>query len=274
MSSCIRSKKSANWVGALFFVVCMVCGRISVAAEQAGTIEVGMAALRFNYSEFSDAGSHLDTEMGGILGGTLKASVKRHHWEIETKWSYHQGQVAYTGQSNFGTPYNTHTDEKIGDMAMRVGGWLDTRYPVMPFVGIGYRRWDRDILPATLGGLFESYQWKYAWLGTKVALPPSGTAQHMLDVGVLKPVHPEMSIDFKGAYNASPRVYPESQLGIRVLITSNMRLTRAVYFVVEPYYEYWKLGRSSVVTQNGVSVYEPKSETKNVGFNVCIGKNF
>ncbi len=268
------SKKGANFLGALFFIVLMLYGRAAVAEEPVMAMEVGISVLRFNYSEFSDVGNNLDTELGGIPGGVIKATFNQNNWGVEGVASYHQGQVNYTGQTNFGVPYNTNTDEKIGDMALRLGRWFETRLPVMPFVGLGYRRWDRDILPATLGGLFESYQWEYGWIGSKVVLANNTTSQHVLDIGLLKPIQPEMDIDFKGAFNASPRVYPESQLGLRVLLTSNMRLTREVYVVAEPYYEYWQLGRSPMVTQNGIAVYEPKSKTKNVGLNVRVGKKF
>lgn len=246
----------------------------SVATEITLTPEVGLSTLRFNYVEYADTGRVLDTEQGGMPGLTLKLEVKQLGWVLEGVGSYHQAQVSYTGETNFGVPYNTHTDEKIGDVAVRVGRWFDTQYPVMPFAGIGYRRWDRDILPATLGGLFESYHWKYAWIGAKVLLSKEATAMHVLDIGLLKPIHPKMAIDFKGAFNASPQVFPEARLGLRLLLSSKIPITQEINLVIEPYGEYWELGRSPLVTQNAVSVYEPQSKTRNIGLNVRIGKNF
>ena len=57
----------------------------------------------------------------------------------------------YTGQTNLGSPYSTRTDEMIADIALRLGRRIGERIPVTPYLGIGYRRWDRDILPGTVG---------------------------------------------------------------------------------------------------------------------------
>lgn len=261
-------------MGALFFVLLQVFVNSAKAEDHQLMAAVGISAVRFHYQEFSEVGRILDTEQGGILGGVLVLRGQMNNWTLEGSGSFHTGTVPYVGQTNLGTPYNTRTYETLMDMALRVGYWIDTRYPVMPFVGMGYRRWDRDILPGTLGGLFESYRWPYYWTGIKVALGESTPVRHQFDLGLIKPIHPEMTINFKGAFNASPRVFPASKVGWRLSFTSTLELSNTSQLTLMPFYEYWALERSPLVSQNGVDVYEPASKTNNVGVNVRIGQDF
>jgi len=265
---------SARCLGALLFASLTICVGDTQAGEQSFRAEAGVSVLRFNYQEFDGAGSLLDTERGGIPGLSLNLEWRKMDWTVEGATSYHFGKVIYDGQTNYGAPYSTLTNERTSDTTLRAGMWFGTSYRVMPFVGIGYRRWDRDILPASLGGLFESYQWPYLWIGTKVSLTKNAATNHVLDIGLIRPIKPEMWIDFKGAFNASPHVYPESRTGLRCTLTSNLMITKNLNLILEPFYEYWALGKSPVVTQNTISVYEPASKTNNVGVNIRIGRNF
>lgn len=233
--------------------------------------EIGISLMRFDYQEVDDGGRVLDKEQGGIPGLSMKVAQRLSAWEWESAASYHRGQVQYTGQTNFGNPYSTQTDEKIGDLSLRLGRWFDGRFPVMPYAGIGYRRWDRNILPASLNGLFESYRWEYIWLGSKFVALQRESSQIVLDIGALKPLNPEVRIDFRGTYSETPTVYPESKIGLRMMLTSSMALSKSTRITIEPYYEYWKLGRSPTVTTGTLTVYEPTSTTGNMGINVRFG---
>lgn len=236
--------------------------------------EIGVAAMRFNYREFNEAGRVLDTEHGGIPGLSLRIGQRHSALEWEGAAGLHYGRVDYTGQSNSGVPYNTRTDEGIGDFSLRLGRWFESSVPVMPYAGLGYRRWDRDILAGGLSGLFESYRWKYAWLGAKIVAYQQGASNLLLDIGWMKPITPEIRIDFKGAYNAAPTVYPESRDGLRLMLASRMALSGNATLILEPYVEYWELGRSPIVTLGGVAVYEPASKTRNIGINLRLGRAF
>jgi hypothetical protein len=266
--------KSASCFGALFFVGLLVVPAENMAASMEPVslkTEIGFSAMRFKYEEFNDTGGILDKEQGGIPGLTLRLGLRHSDWEWETSGSYYQGQIPYAGQTNFGVPYNTRTDEKIGDISLRLGHWFGESHPSMPFIGIGYRRWDRSILPGTLGGLFESYRWKYLWTGSKFLAYQDSASNFILDVGLLRPLHPEMRVDFRGSYNVEPVVNPAGKLGVRMLLTSNLALSKSTGLAIEPYYEYWELGRSPTVTAGAVTVYEPASQTHNIGINLRLG---
>lgn len=265
------TSKSASCFGALFFV--LVFTQIGSAAEvvqpAALTAEIGVSALRFNYAEYKDDGTTWDKELGNIPGLSFKLGQRYSAWEWEGMASYHYGRVDYTGQTNLGVPYNTHTAEEIGDVALRLGRWFDASYAIMPYAGLGYRRWDRDIRPASLAGLFESYRWTYAWLGAKIITFQQGASNLMLDIGWIKPLDPVMQV---GTYHAS--LNPESRDCLRLMLTSHLALSENTTLILEPYFECWQLGRSPSVTTGGITLYEPASKTKNLGFNLRLGRMF
>ena len=242
---------------------------IAWGAESAAlTTEIGISALNFDYQEVDNSGRVLDKEQGAIPGLSLRVGKRVSVWEWEGLASYHDGRVRYSGQTNLGTPYYTETNENIGDLSLRLGRWFDLSYPVMPYAGIGYRRWDRDILPGSVNGLFESYRWKYIWLGSKFLMLNQQSSQVIMDIGLLKPLRPEMHIDFKGVYPIAPIVYPESNLGLRAMLTSSTSLSQSIGLTIEPYFEYWKLGRSPNISSGTLSLYEPTSYTNNLGINL------
>lgn len=257
--------------GALFFVLLFSSKESAAEALQpaALTAEIGVSAMRFHYAEFKDDGTILDRELGNIPGLSFRLAQRVSAWEWEGMASYHYGRVSYTGQTNFGVPYNTRTDEGIGDVALRLGRWFEGSYPLMPYAGLGYRRWDRNIRPASLAGLFESYRWKYVWLGAKIIAYQKGAAHLMLDIGWTRPIEPVLHV---GAYHAS--LYPQSRDGLRLMLTSQSALSEETTLILEPYYEYWELGRSPSVTSGGSTVYEPASKTRNLGFNLRMGRKF
>jgi hypothetical protein len=265
------TSKSAGLIGALFFV--LVFTPTESAAEELQpanfTAEVGVSLLRFDYAEFKGDGSTWDRELGGIHGLSFRVAQRRSVWEWEGTASYHYGRVDYTGQTSLGAPYNTRTDETISDVALRLGRWFEGNYPFMPYAGFGYRSWDRDIQPASIAGLFESYRWKYIWLGTKIMAYQQDTVNLMLDIGWIKPLGPFMYAD---PYNTN--LSPESRDGLRLMLTSHLALPENTTLIVEPYFEYWQLGRSPSVATGGITVYEPESKTKNLGVNVRLGRMF
>jgi hypothetical protein len=260
--------KSANWLGALFFVwVLMPLNSTAEALQPAVAAEIGVSVMRFNYTEFADVGTTLNREFGGIPGMTFRFAQRFSSWEGDVVASYHYGRADYTGLNSNSVPYNTRTDEGVGDLALRLGCWFGDR--IMPYAGLGYRRWDRNIRPANLGGLFESYRWNYAWLGAKVMAYQQGASNLMLDIGWIKPIEPVLYVD---AYSA--RLNPEGRDGLRLMLTSHMVLDENTMLIVEPYYEYWRLGRSASVSSGGFTIYEPASETKNLGMNLRLGRRF
>ena len=271
----LTAKKSAGLIGALFFVLLLFSvGSVAETMRPgAYTAEFGGSMMRFNYAEYQDDGiTTWNKERGVIPGLSFRFAQRRNAWEWEGAANYYYGRVDYTGQTNLGAPHSTFTNEEVFDVALRLGRWYEGSYPVMPYAGLGYRIWDRDILPTrSVGGLFESYRWNYAWLGAKIVAYQQGASKLMLDIGWIRPINPVM--DISGAYG-NPRLHPRSLDGLRLMLTSRLALHEGATLVVEPYFEYWELGRSPTVSSGGYTLYEPASKTKNFGVNLRLGWMF
>jgi hypothetical protein len=234
------------------------------------TTEIGVSAMRFRYEE-TDLGVLQDKESGSIPGVSLKLGLRYANWEWETAGSYQQGKVSYFMPPAAGGPYNARTNETIGDASLRLGYWLGEQQSFMPFVGIGYHRWDRNILPGTMSGLFESYQWKYAWIGSKWMAYQDGPSNLIFDVGLLRPLSPKMKADYRAIYNDEPVFYLNGETGLRMMLTYNFAISQHVGLRMEPYYENWKLGQSQTIPEGIYTLHEPSSTTQNIGLNLRLG---
>jgi len=62
-----------------------------------------------------------------------------------------------------------------------------------------------------------------------------------------------------------------SQPGFRRPLPWRMRQGSGRWLEVTPYYEYWQLGRSSDVRAGRWVLYEPRSETGNLGITLSVG---
>ncbi len=266
---------NASLAGILFLAFAALSSQSMAEPVASGVVaEAGVSTTRFDYREYDDGGSVLDAEKAGIPGVSFKLWQRLAEWEWEGIASSQQGRADYAGETNTGVPYNTRTDETIRDVALRVSRHFEGAHSWALYGGLGYRRWDRDILPGTVGGLFESYCWPYIWLGTKIAFFQDERTQIMLDVGLLRPLSPQLRVDFEGTFAVSPTVYPESKFGVRMMLPSTFALSEKSFLNLEPYLDYWNLGSSPIVVAGPIAVHEPASRTRNFGLNIRLGRAF
>ncbi len=253
------------------------------AADKAGSLNasIGLASQDFGYKEFSDDGRLLNREDGwlpGISGALLWQSDQ---YFLNVSFTYLKGNVVYKGQTQSGAPHKTKTNEQIVDISVSLG-ILDVIQLVKPsalYFGLGFREWQRDILPTNaVLGLFETYYWYYGFIGGRVQLLGKEKWAVWLDGRFTRPINPIMNIcllnydcaDLSLGVNLSGRV----SLPIYYQLRANSKL------IVEPYFESWDFGRSpnETLTINGMpvgaTIYEPRSETRNIGITISISSQF
>lgn len=268
------NKKGASILALFFFMTLLLPLKSGAVSTDTVSAEFGLSALRFNYKETNDAGALLDKEQGGIPGVSFKLGARRSLWEWEAAGSYHHGRVAYTGQTQDGTPYNTRTDEWIGDVSLRLGPWLGNDQTIMPFAGIGYRRWYRDLQAGSTGttavvSLFETYSWSYVWVGAKFRTNRREQSRTSFDIGLIRPISPEMRVG-----SEATTYHLKGKTGLRLMLTSGIDLAARTQLMIEPYYEHWQLGRSATVVTSSGYWYEPNSNARNLGINLRLARTF
>jgi hypothetical protein len=237
--------------------------------------ELGISAADFRYREFGDTGRLLDREDGFLPGLKIGLSGRSGAWEFSAGGTYHAGRVGYEGRTNLGSPLRTNTDEKITDLSLIGGRWFSPIpvHPIRAYFGVGYRRWQRDILPAgSVLGLSETYRWGYALVGANALMWQKGSLAWSADLRLTQPFCPTVNVDFGGVFDAT-RLDLGARAGFRTGFPLRYSFGDKNAISLEPYYEQWNLGRSSTVplTRNQVPVgfvFEPKSDTRIFGINL------
>jgi len=253
--------------------------------EQGSELTLAGSVLNFGYQEFKDTGTLFDREDGYIPGLVLGLSHTTNRWLFAGAFSFHGGEVLYTGQTNTGIPINTQTVQNIFDFALHTEYWLQhsSGLEYALYLGAGYHHWDRDIRPtsvngATVSGLFETYTWWTGFVGVKTEWYASENSHFMVDVRLLQIISPSIYVKFNGLYD-NARLALGERIGIKLSLPWRHTLDHSSALLVEPFAETYELGRSatSSLTSNGSAtgtVFEPRSQTINYGLNVGIAQHF
>lgn len=245
---------------------------VETAAETRTSVWLGFSLLDFDYEEFYDDGSTADREEGFIPGATAGAALTRNEWFAETGINGWSGDVDYRG------PVKSQTAEDMVDWHALAGRevYRKAGTGLGLFGGFGYRYWKRDIQSTpTAAGLTETYDWWYGLLGIRGKYRFNTSTSIRADLSLTRTIDPQIEVRF-------PMTYDDITLGLgeknggRLSLVLERRLGRTLSILVSPWYEVWKLGRSSdrVLRQDGMvtgsTVYEPRSETENLGFDIGV----
>jgi hypothetical protein len=286
----ILDVKSVCARGFCILAVLLVIPRVHAgepAAPPTWRMHAGLSIQDFNYKEFADDGTLLDRENGlipGVVAGFLRTEKE---WGVAGDFSYHDGAVDYTGQTNSGIPITTRSDARIADLSMRVEhrqiGKADVEYGRL-YGGLGLHSWERNVRStqtaggAYVSGVFEIYQWWYGFIGFKTDMVAKPSWSWALDARLTRTFDPRVHVDFLGLYdNTSLDLGP--RFGARLSLPWRYALDRVSALSIEPYFERWDLGRSNdmTLTRGGVAVggiFEPRSETRSYGLTLSLSSQF
>lgn len=247
------------------------------AGDDVARLDARLAAgiMHFDYEEF-DSGGSLDREEGYLPGLGVGLQLARGGLFAETTLEAWSGRVDYASAT-----VSTETDEDLLDWNAIAGYTLfalaDRRLSL--YAGPGYRHWQRDIRSTpTAFGLDETYRWWYASVGLRAESKVTEGLSFQADLQLRRTFNPSVDVHFKIGYDDVTLDLGEAN-GARAAFTLESRVDRNVRVFVTPWFEYWKLGRSTeiVLTQNGVpvgSVFEPRSRTRNLGINAGVRWQF
>ncbi|VAW86058.1 hypothetical protein MNBD_GAMMA16-1674 [hydrothermal vent metagenome] len=260
----------------------------SAMAQNSATTPVwqgGFSAsvMKFDYTEFDQNNQIFNREHGTLPG--VVAGVKRTKgaMQIQARLAYYRNDVRYDGQTQSGKPASSRTNESITDISLLLKGLVTEFSPISStlYGGLGYRHWRRDIQSTpTASGLLEFYQWPYWILGTTAGYHLGPKTSVQFDIQITRPIDPSMVVHFKNINLDSSELELGANLGGRIALTWNQKITQQLSISLEPYHQRWDLERSAAepLKFNGImvggSVAQPRSETRNSGLNFTIIYNF
>lgn len=262
-----------------FFITSIFFCATAAVAEEA-EYELGLGLMKFQYEEFSDSGVFLDGEYGFIPGAIIKR--KQEHETFSSEWvtSLYGNTIDYEGQTQGGNPLTTRSDAIIFDTHLKLGFYPDAAQVRGPYIGLGYRYWLRnirsgyDIYSNSVAGLREHYYWFYSLIGFSTNLSTSEDVNFGFDARYTMMINGKMDVDFLGYNNYDDtQVNLGNKAGARFVFPVQIKMQKQ-RLTISPYYEIINIGRSNNVPvySNGVPtaivIYEPRSETRNVGVEV------
>lgn len=240
----------------LAFIVALSGLFSTVVGAEGHEFTLGPSVLLFRYKEFPDDERLRNREDGWLPGVSAGLRFAPGSWRIRLAGSYHGGRVDYDGATSSGNPHQTETDTDIFDLIVTGGYSFDLAKSVTlaPYLGAGYRYWQRDILPNRgVSGLLEVYRWPYATVGLELGLFQTDRFQGGVDVRLIRPVNPKLDVDI----NPETTLELGARTGYRVSLPLRWSFGASHGILLEPYYERQEIGASP--PRNGI--LEPRSET-------------
>lgn len=250
------------------------------------TFTVGGSAQDYGYRESSDSGHLLNKETGGLPGVALSLDYAFDQWKIVGDLHHHRGNVTYEGKTNTDISITTRTSQSLSRASMRAEYWPTavTSVNYAFYVGAGFHDQDRDIQPtrtssgAPVSGLFETYQWWLGFLGAKMVMHQSERVNWQIDARLTRTVKPTVTVNFNGRFDTT-RLELGERWGVRLELPWRYSLSPNTQIIVMPFAEKYTLGRSSTteLTSRGITtgaIYEPRSESRNFGFQIAVSQRF
>lgn len=270
-----------------FYIFLIVLGYVdTTTAGSANTKSesyLGLSLLDMTYKEFDDSGVLLDREDGVIPGFVLRHKSKKNNIFTDLSYSYHSSDVEYDGQTQSGIPAKTRSDAHIYEFQFKIGKELDNKnqntFDI--YAGLGYRFWQRNIRSTFIAsGIYEEYDWSYYILGTRIPLFGTYRNNLTMDIQYTAMIDADIFVELSdfGADDLSLALGKED--GYRLSLPWRIQNSNRSIWIIEPYYESWDIGKSEIkpITINGIPtnfiIWEPRSETRNVGINIQLAIPF
>jgi hypothetical protein len=222
-------KKLSIGIGALF--VALMLSSVSFAedsvgaGQRGGTFFFGYDGADLTYKEFVN-GDVLDKDTGWLNGvyAEYRYDLRQAFFRANFD-AVGSDDATYDGALQDGTPLTMSTEELIYKTELDAGYKLLNfgRATLTPYLGIGYRWWDRgkDELP----DYKEEYTWWYGVAGANLAVRATDRLLIGLDAVLLWPIDPEMKTDIAGLVDEA-EFDIESELGYRVEVPVSYEISK------------------------------------------------
>lgn len=261
----LKNKIKHSFIAAIVFVFGL--GLFSEPAIAAATeTDIYLKIESFTWKEY-DSGSQLLKESGPIygLGVSAKSDIAK-SLTLKAKGELFGGSIDYDGQTQAGTPVKTDTDY-FGFKGEVDGGWKiieKEESSFEPFVGLGVRRWTRDIQSTgSVIGYEETWTSIYARLGIRGDHTYPNKLKVFAEAAVKLPIDNENEIDWSSFGVGDVTVEPGNKASFFAEAGLKWKKFKSSIF-----YEGMRFSKSDIVTVSGISIYQPESEADIFGANV------
>jgi len=250
------------------------------------SLEVGLGSIKFNYNEYRDNGTWLDSEKSStseIDGAFIKYDYdlgflidndQKYNQKLELYYSFHFTTTNYDGSLQDGTPYTGLTDNYLhqGHLRYKAINHIEN-YEIGLFTGLGYRYWDRDLLGNS--GYLETYQFPYYEAGLSWKWY-DGNFFMGLEASYQKAYKPTMIAYTKNKTNIGRDLEFDlgDTKGKKISIPLGYKINNNLKIILKYVYDEWSIEKSNILPTNTGTAWEPSSETKNSYTYISFEYNF
>lgn len=231
---------------------------------------------KFDYAE-KDSNGLLDTEKtnyGNINGLTLSIDPQYHGFYSRVSTS--KGDTDYVGGTNLNPTYGSYRTTTTNTLTNYEFGYKVTigesrsRWEVPVMVGIGYRRWLRQLHgTAGVSGYDELYDWGYYNFGIGFHYDFSSNINLGVDASYRKAFNSQMHENFYGYTFDLKNVH-----GYTISVPLELKLDQRWSILGIYNYEYWNINESNHIVRGLLEIWEPDSETKNETLSIGLKLTF
>jgi len=229
-------------------------------------IGISLNLVHFDYEEFSDSNSSLNTENGFIPGINFSASTETSLVKHKIDTGFYSGEIPYEGQTQSGKSHSTNTEEDFFRVSYKA--MWSPRNLQMAFYGqISWQNWDRNITPNNnVLGLFERYRWWEYEVGLSAPLLETNTSKWLWRIGISRTDNASIMINLAPNGFGKPKLDLGSKFGFSGAIEYSYQLSEQNGINIKLQHHYWEFGKSNskMISSHTstISIHEPRSISK------------
>jgi len=188
------------------------------------------------------------------------------------------GEIEYDGETWSGRPASFNHDDFIFDLEYDFGFNIQIKdFYIIPFAGLSYHFWARNLSDYSNGGYDEKYNWICVPIGAIFGYDFTDRFGIQLKLNANQMVYGHVQAffsDIDSNYND-----PSSELGNKLGYKSELSVRLKIYdhlaIMINPFFEYYEFGKSDneKLEYNDIPIniiYEPASETYKFGINFLV----
>ncbi|VAW64312.1 hypothetical protein MNBD_GAMMA09-1386 [hydrothermal vent metagenome] len=229
------------------FIACLISSAVCVISTEtyAAVLEISSGIYYFNYEEFSQSGTSLDSEKGYLPGIKIIFSQLHNGNKYSAHASVYSGTVDYSGGTQSGQPHTTKTEQQLTQFGFEFISKQIELIPVQLNIGIKRWEWDRNILDRNnVQGLHEIYNWDEISIGLNFETKQYNNAFYWGNINALYTLSPVIEILLD---TSTAKLTMGEKPGFRLRAGKTWILNNQNRYSLSIISEYWQFGRSNSV---------------------------
>lgn len=244
--------------------------------DDAHELFVALHGFQLDYKEIFDDPEAKSTESGFMYGFSAAFNTKRSNGLFGAALlQYCKMDEDYDGKRLSGEALTGKSNSSFLRLDATANYSInveESNFFVIPYIGVSYRIWNRNIMKDVQGGYEEKYSWFTIPVGCELRYVSENYA-YGIKAGIGIMIKGEIEVDFSRVQPGIPIITMTlgNKLGYNFSGYFEYFLNKSLGLRFEPYFEYYGFNKSDPTLLAGEGyIYEPESNTHNFGANLGV----